>query len=163
MKKWELNALSVIQSHQKTALNVHSDVRPLPPPSQYPWRRRRGTASMPRVREGISVGAITKPTPCSRVLKEKRTAPKMVTRYPAFYGTRISLPHSQKTPSSLWLLRTIVEFLRCEIYNTSPNRQSGGPPLVGCPRLLILYIPSYVPCLEAVPPTATWGRAMPWR
>ena len=36
----------------------------------------------------------------------------------------------------------------------------GGPPLVGCPRLLIQYIRSYP--LYAVPPTATWGRAMPW-
>ena len=35
------------------------------------------------------------------------------------------------------------------------NTQGGGPPLVGCPRLLIQFIRSY-------PPSATWGRAMPW-
>jgi hypothetical protein len=29
--------------------------------------------------------------------------------------------------------------------------QAGGPPLVGCPRLLIQYIPSYPPYLKAVP------------
>jgi hypothetical protein len=32
-----------------------------------------------------------------------------------------------------------------------PNPQAGGPPLVGCPRLLIQYIRSYSPYLEAVP------------
>jgi hypothetical protein len=32
----------------------------------------------------------------------------------------------------------------------APNPQGGGPPLVGCPRLLIQYIRSYPPYLEAV-------------
>ena len=31
------------------------------------------------------------------------------------------------------------------VVSTSPNPQSGGPPLVGCPRLLIQYIRSYPP------------------
>jgi hypothetical protein len=31
-----------------------------------------------------------------------------------------------------------------------PNLQAGGPPLVGCPRLLIQYICSYPPYLETV-------------
>jgi hypothetical protein len=31
-----------------------------------------------------------------------------------------------------------------------PNSQAGGPPLVDCPRLLIQYIRSYPPYLEAV-------------
>jgi hypothetical protein len=44
----------------------------------------------------------------------------------------------------------------------SPNPQAGGPHLVGCLRLLIQNIRSYPPYLEAVPPSATWGRAMPW-
>jgi hypothetical protein len=30
-----------------------------------------------------------------------------------------------------------------------PNPQAGGPPLVGCPQLLIQYIHSYPPYLEA--------------
>jgi len=30
-------------------------------------------------------------------------------------------------------------------YITSPNPQAGGPPLVGCPQLLIQYIRSYFP------------------
>jgi hypothetical protein len=32
----------------------------------------------------------------------------------------------------------------------TPNPQAGGPPLVGCPRLLIQYIRSYLPYLEVV-------------
>jgi hypothetical protein len=31
-----------------------------------------------------------------------------------------------------------------------PNPQAGGPPLVGCPRLLIQYIRRYPPYLDAV-------------
>jgi hypothetical protein len=31
-----------------------------------------------------------------------------------------------------------------------PNPQAGGPPLVGCPRLLIQYIRSYPPYLDGV-------------
>jgi hypothetical protein len=31
----------------------------------------------------------------------------------------------------------------------------------GCPRLLIQYVRGYPPYLEAIPPTATCGRAMP--
>jgi hypothetical protein len=31
-----------------------------------------------------------------------------------------------------------------------PNPETGGPPLVGCPRLIIRYIRSYHPYLEAV-------------
>jgi hypothetical protein len=55
----------------------------------------------------------------------------------------------------------VVKFLWREVVTTSPNPQAGGPPLVGCPRLLVQYIRSYPPYVEAVPPFATWGRAMP--
>jgi hypothetical protein len=40
--------------------------------------------------------------------------------------------------------------------------QAGEPPLVGCPRLLFQCIRSYPLYLEAVPPSATRGRAMLW-
>jgi hypothetical protein len=40
--------------------------------------------------------------------------------------------------------------LWCFITNPTPNPQAGGPPLVGCPRLLIQYIRSYPPKLEGV-------------
>ena len=36
-------------------------------------------------------------------------------------------------------------FLQGRVVSTSPNPQAGGPPLVGCPRLLIQYIRSYPP------------------
>src|SRR5215469_15427868 len=36
-------------------------------------------------------------------------------------------------------------FSRGGVVSTSPNPQAGGPPLVGCPRLLIQYIRSYPP------------------
>jgi hypothetical protein len=42
-----------------------------------------------------------------------------------------------------------------ELLAPTPNSQAGGPPLVGCPRLLIQYIRSF-------PPSAIRGRAMPW-
>jgi hypothetical protein len=63
-------------------------------------------------------------------------------------------------PRLLCLGLNIVTFLRLGV-NTSPNPQAGRPPLVGCPRLLIQYIRSYPPYLEADPPSATWGRTMP--
>jgi len=36
-------------------------------------------------------------------------------------------------------------FLRRGVVSTSLNHQTGGPPLVGCPRLLIQFIHSYPP------------------
>ena len=36
-------------------------------------------------------------------------------------------------------------FLRRGVVSTSPKPQAGGPPRVGCPRLLIQYIRSYPP------------------
>jgi hypothetical protein len=41
-------------------------------------------------------------------------------------------------------------FLRWGVVSPTPNPQDGGPPLVGCPRLLIQYIRSYPPYLEGV-------------
>ena len=36
-------------------------------------------------------------------------------------------------------------FLRRGVVSTSPHPQAGGPPLIGCPRLLIQFIHSYPP------------------
>jgi hypothetical protein len=47
----------------------------------------------------------------------------------------------------------MIHFLQRGVSSTSPNPQAGGPPLVGCPRLLIQNIRSYPPYLEAVPPS----------
>jgi len=38
-----------------------------------------------------------------------------------------------------------MDVLQGGVVSTSPNPQAGGPPLVGCPRLLIQYIRSYPP------------------
>ena len=35
-----------------------------------------------------------------------------------------------------------MNVLQGGVFSTSPNPQAGGPPLVGCPRLLILFIRS---------------------
>jgi hypothetical protein len=43
------------------------------------------------------------------------------------------------------------------IVSTLPKLQPGGPPFVGCLRLIIQYVRSYRHFLEAIPPSATWG------
>ena len=54
-------------------------------------------------------------------------------------------------PRALTIFRNSINFLRWGVVSISPNSQAGGPPLVGCPRLLIQYIRSYPPYVEAVP------------
>jgi hypothetical protein len=56
------------------------------------------------------------------------------------------------------VFRNMVIFYGEELLAPRPTPQAGGPPLVGCP---LLHIRSYPPYLEAVPPSATRGRAMP--
>ena len=95
--------------------------------------------------------------------------------------TEGSLPHSQEpancfcperllrlywriisVPKPLFMIRNMFKFLRWRFLNTTPKSQAVGPPIIGCPRLFIQYIRNYPPYLEAVPPSATWGRAMPF-
>ena len=45
---------------------------------------------------------------------------------------------------NLWVILNMC-FLRRGVFSTSPNPQAGGPPLVGCPPLLIQFIHSYPP------------------
>ena len=47
------------------------------------------------------------------------------------------------------------------VSTSTKNTQTGGPPIVSRPLLFIQYIRSYPPYLEAVPPSATCGRAIP--
>jgi hypothetical protein len=48
------------------------------------------------------------------------------------------------------MFHNMLEFLRWWVVSPPPNPQAGGPAPVGCPRLLIQYIRSYPPYLEAV-------------
>jgi hypothetical protein len=81
---------------------------------------------------------------------------------PTFYGTRRfitaftsvrHLPLSFRSYQNIspgprltvWLVRNMITFLRRGDVSTSPNPPTGGPSLVGCPRLLIQYIRSYLP------------------
>jgi hypothetical protein len=55
----------------------------------------------------------------------------------------------------------LKQFITIKIFTVrgcgpTPNPQAGGPPLVGCPRLLIQHIRSYPPYLEDFPPSTTW-------
>ena len=55
---------------------------------------------------------------------------------------RIVLPPEQA--SRMWVFLNI-NVLQGGFVSTSPNPQAGGPPLDGCPRMLIQYIRSYPP------------------
>jgi len=46
---------------------------------------------------------------------------------------------SPEQTSQLWMFLNI-SVLQGRVVSTSPNPQAGGPPLVGCPRLLIQFI-----------------------
>jgi hypothetical protein len=46
--------------------------------------------------------------------------------------------------------RPVAGCLLGRVVSPTPNPQAGGPPTVGCPQLLIHYIHSYPPYLEAV-------------
>jgi hypothetical protein len=63
-----------------------------------------------------------------------------------------SLPCSQQPAKSevLVTFQHAVFFLRWGVVSPPPNPQAGRQPVVGCPRLLIQYIRSYPPYLEAV-------------
>ena len=80
------------------------------------------------------------------------------TRIPLFYV----VPNEKSVYDALWDVTQNIKFLRRRIVITSPNNQAEGPPLIGCPRLLIQYIRSYPPHLEDVPPARTWRSTMLW-
>jgi hypothetical protein len=85
-------------------------------------------------------------TPWSRVLPEKLTGFQPVKKFPALYGTRKFPLHQSISPGpslALWQFRKTIRFLRRGVVSTSHNPQAEGPPLVGCPRLLIQYIRRY--------------------
>ena len=50
--------------------------------------------------------------------------------------------HKRPQAPRMWVFLNI-SVLQGEVVSTSSNPQAGGPPLVGCPRLLIQFIRSY--------------------
>jgi hypothetical protein len=64
----------------------------------------------------------------------------------------------QFRPEAPVYVSKLRQFLRCRVVNTSPNRRAGGPPLVGCMRLLSQYIrgnpPYWRPFLHPQPEDA---------
>jgi hypothetical protein len=69
---------------------------------------------------------------------------------PIFLGLPSGLFPSGSVPRLCVVIRNKYRVLRWELLAPAPNPQAGGPPTVGCPRLLIRYIRSYPPYLEAV-------------
>ena len=52
---------------------------------------------------------------------------------------------THKRPPPVLQVFLNMNVLQGGVVSTSPNPQAGGPPLVGCPRLLIKFIGSYPP------------------
>ena len=52
---------------------------------------------------------------------------------------------THKRPRNCMWMFLNINVLQGEFVSPSPNPQAGGPPLVGCPRLLIQFIRSYPP------------------
>jgi hypothetical protein len=97
----------------------------------------------------------------SLVLLEKLTATQLVKKFPAFMGhkfhyhihKRLPPVPSQSQMHSIPRPRVTFRnklFLQRRAVSPSPNPKDGEPPHVGCPRLLIQYICSYPPHLDAV-------------
>jgi hypothetical protein len=78
---------------------------------------------------------------------------KLLTNYVA-QEPEGSSPHPQQSATGpcpeCVVIRNKYWVLRGRVVSLPHNPQAGGPPTVGCPRLLIQYIGSYPPYLEAV-------------
>jgi hypothetical protein len=78
------------------------------------------------------------------------------------YLPKVQLQRISPGPRRFETFRNNKKILRWGIVGLKPKPQAGGPPLAGCPRLVIQYIRSYPRYPEDFPPSANWGRAMPW-
>jgi len=81
---------------------------------------------------------------------EKLTGFQLVKKFPAFYGTRkfitaVTSAHYLSLSRGLLFVSQHDTFLQGGVFSTSPNRQTGGPPIFGCARMLIQYIRGYPP------------------
>jgi hypothetical protein len=99
--------------------------------------------------------------PWCRILLEKLTDFQEIPRI--LWNPNHYLIHKCQppVPVSLWTFHNKILFLRWGVVSTSPNPQVGRPPpcrLSATAYSLYSQVPSI---LEVVPPSATWGRAMP--
>ena len=79
------------------------------------------------------------------------------------FHPRLVLPSGCPGPRfTVWIFRNKIRFHGEELLAPRPTRQAGGPPSVSSPWMLVQYFRNIPSILEAVPPSATWGRAMPW-
>jgi hypothetical protein len=72
------------------------------------------------------------------------TPPQTSRRYILILSSHVPDYFVSRGSISTWVILNIC-FLRRGVVSTLPNLQAGGPPLVGCPRLLIQFIHSYPP------------------
>ena len=77
----------------------------------------------------------------SCVMPPLETSPPTDLSGGVFYLRIVLSPEEASRP---WVFLNSI-FSRGGVVSTSPNPQAGGPPLVGCPRLLIQFIRSYPP------------------
>jgi hypothetical protein len=131
---------------------------------------------------GIYSGALHKRstpvlhTAFSRVLFAKITDFELVKKFPAFYGTRrfitaftsarhLSLSWAQSIGPGLrlivWMFRNRIRFYSEELLALRPTPEPEDHPLSAV-RDFLFNIFAATLHIGAVPPSATWGRAMPW-
>jgi hypothetical protein len=65
-------------------------------------------------------------------------------------------------PRLSFLFRKKLGVLRWWVFSTLPNRQAGGPPLSAVRDFLFNIFAATLHICRPSPPSATWGRAMPW-
>jgi hypothetical protein len=76
---------------------------------------------------------------------------RLVKKFPAFMELESPSPYPQvgffylqRKHLNLWVILNMC-FIQRGVVSTSSNPQARGPPLVGCPRLLIQFIHTYPP------------------
>jgi hypothetical protein len=82
--------------------------------------------------------------PCPETVESNPHPPKL--HFPVLRLCQVIRP----VPRLCVVIRNKYWVLRGRVVSPPPKPQAGGPPTVGCPRLLIQYIRSYPPYLEAI-------------